>query len=66
MNRLDYQAASVSVDKVNVDSSFNRIMNADMAYEQVQATKFSILQQTSVAMLGQANVAPQTILSLFR
>lgn len=66
MNRLDYQAASVSVDKVNVDSSFNRIMNADMAFEQVQATKFSILQQTSVAMLGQANVAPQTILSLFR
>ncbi len=66
MNRLDYQAASLSVDKVNVDSSFNRIMNADMAYEQVQATKFSILQQTSVAMLGQANVAPQTILSLFR
>jgi len=66
MNRLDYQAASLSVDKVNTDASFNRIMNADMAYEQVQATKFSILQQTSVAMLGQANVAPQTILSLFR
>jgi len=66
MNRLDYQAASSSVAQVNTEAAFNRIMNADMAFEQVQATKYSILQQTSVAMLGQANVAPQTILSLFR
>ncbi len=66
MNRLDYQSASLSVAQVNTDAAFNRIMNADMAYEQVQATKFSILQQTAVAMLGQANVAPQSILGLFR
>jgi len=66
MNRLDYQAASLSVAQTNTEAAFNRIMNADMAFEQVQATKFSILQQTAVAMLGQANVAPQAILSLFR
>jgi flagellin len=66
MNRLDYQAASLSVAQVNTEAAFNRIMNADMAFEQVQATKYSILQQTAVAMLGQANVAPQAILSLFR
>jgi flagellin len=41
-------------------------MNADMAQEQLEATKYSILQQTGVTMLAQANAAPQGILSLFR
>jgi len=66
VNRLDYQEASVSVAKVNTEAAFNQIMNADMAFEQVEATKNAILQQTAVAMLAQANMGPQTILSLFR
>jgi len=41
-------------------------MNANMAEEQVESSKFSILQQTATAMLSQANVAPQFILSLFQ
>jgi flagellin-like hook-associated protein FlgL len=41
-------------------------MNADMAAEQVEASKYQILQQTSVAMLAQSNSAPQFLLSLFR
>ena len=41
-------------------------MNADMAAEQVNATKFNILQQTSMAMLAQVNKGPESILSLFR
>ena len=66
VNRMDYQEASLSVAKVNTEASFNRIMNADMAFEQVEATKWAILQQTAVAMLAQANMAPQSILGLFR
>ena len=66
VNRMDYQEASLSVAKVNTEASYNRIMNADMAYEQVEATKWAILQQTAVAMLAQANMAPQSILGLFR
>ena len=52
--------------QVNTEAAYNRIMNADMALEQVEASKFQILQQTAVAMLAQANMAPQGILSLFR
>jgi flagellin len=37
-----------------------------MAYEQVEASKLTILQQTSTAMLAQANTAPQFLLQLFR
>ncbi|MEK6621877.1 MAG: flagellin [Planctomycetota bacterium] len=37
-----------------------------MAYEQLNATKLTILQQTASAMLAQANSGPQSILSLFR
>jgi flagellin-like hook-associated protein FlgL len=66
MNRLDYQASSVTVAKTNTEAAFNRIMNADMAAEQVNATKYSVLAQTATAMLGQANQRPQSILSLFR
>jgi flagellin len=66
MGRLTFKEDQVAVAQVNVESSYNRIMNADMAFEQLEATKFSILQQTSITMLAQANTAPQGILSLFR
>ncbi len=56
----------MSVAKVNTEASWNRIMNADMAYEQLEATKYQILQQTAVTMLAQANMGPQAILGLFR
>jgi len=64
--RLNSKEITVGVDQVNTEASFNRIMNADMAYEQVESAKYQILQQTAVAMLAQANSAPQGILSLFR
>jgi len=64
--RLTFKEDQVSVAQINVESSYNRIMNADMAFEQLEATKYSILQQTAVTMLAQANMAPQGILSLFR
>lgn len=64
--RLDKKESAVSVSQVNTEAAYNRIMNADMAYEQVQASKYQILQQTAMAMLSQANMAPQGILSLFR
>jgi len=66
MNRLSYQETSVTIAQTNTSAAYNRIMNADMAFEQVEATKYSILQQTATAMLGQANTRPQNILSLFR
>jgi flagellin len=65
-NRLTFQEQSLTVAKLNTEASYNQIMNADMALEQLEATKLTILQQTATAMLAQANAAPQGVLSLFR
>lgn len=64
--RLTFKEEAVTVAHANTEAAFNRIMNANMAQEQVDATKNLILQQTATAMLSQANQAPQAILSLFR
>jgi len=64
--RLDAKEGAVGSQQVNTEAAYNRVMNADMAFEQVEASKYMILQQTAVAMLAQSNMAPQGILSLFR
>lgn len=64
--RLSFKEEALTQAFTNVEGAYNRIMNADMAQEQVNFAKFQILQQTSTAMLSQANVAPQFILSLFQ
>jgi flagellin len=66
MSRLSFKEDQVSTAQINVESSYSRIMNANMAEEQVNSSKFAILQQTATAMLAQANTAPQNLLSLFR
>jgi flagellin len=65
-NRLTYQEETLSTAQINTEASLNRIENADMAREQLEQTKLTILQQTATAMLAQANAAPQAILSLFQ
>ncbi|MEK7852657.1 MAG: flagellin [Planctomycetota bacterium] len=66
VNRLSYQESSLTTAKTNTESARSRIEDADMAYEQLEATKLQILQQTASAMLAQANSGPQAILSLFK
>ncbi len=64
--RLGFKEEMLTVQYTNTEAAYNRIMNADMAAEQVEASKYMILQQTATAMLAQANSAPQFILSLFQ
>lgn len=64
--RLSFKQDAMMSAYINTEAAYNRIMNADMAEEQVNASKFLILQQTATAMLSQANSAPQFLLSLFR
>jgi flagellin len=64
--RLEFKEEQVSAAQINVEASYNRIMNANMAEEQVNSSKFQILQQTAIAMLAQANQAPASLLSLFK
>ena len=66
MQRLSAHEQTLAVSEANTEAAFNLIMNADMAREQVEATKYLILQQTATAMLAQANSNSQSILSLFR
>ncbi len=64
--RMQFKEETTKVQYANTEAAYNRIMNANMAEEQVEASKYAILQQTATAMLAQANVAPQFILQLFQ
>jgi flagellin len=64
--RLTFKEEQLTVQQSNTEAAYNRIMNANMAEEQVEASKLLILQQTATAMLSQANSSPQFLLQLFQ
>lgn len=66
INRFTIKEGNVSVAQINTEAAFSRIRNADLAKEQLDLTKMQILQQTSTAMLAQANVNSQSVLTLFQ
>ena len=66
ISRLTFKEEQSATAQVNVEGAYSRIMNANMAEEQLNASKYTILQQTATAMLAQANAAPQSLLALFR
>lgn len=66
VNRMAIKEEVISVTQANTEAAFSRIMDADMALEQLNLTKFQILQQTTTVMLAQANLNSQAILQLFR
>ena len=65
-NRLGYAAANLSVTLENMSASESVIRDVDMAAEMTRFTKNQILVQAGTAMLAQANLAPQQILSLLK
>ena len=65
-NRLEHATASLSVASENLTASMSRIKDLDVASEMVSFTKTQILQQAGLAILAQANQAPQGILALLR
>ncbi len=65
-NRLTFKEDALSVARTNTEAAKSRILDADIAFEQLEATKLQILQQTATAMLAQANAAPQAVLALFQ
>jgi len=64
-NRLSYASANVAVSIQNFSASESVIRDVDMASEMTSFTKNQILLQAGTAMLAQANMAPQQVLSLF-
>jgi len=65
-NRLQYTIENLEVSIENFSASESTIRDVDMAWEVMNFTKNQILQQSGIAMLAQANMAPQQILQLLQ
>lgn len=65
-NRLEKVIDRLGIMTENTQAAESRIREADMAQEMIGFSKFQILQQSGMAMLAQANQAPQSVLSLLR
>jgi len=64
--RLRLVENNLSVAITNTTAANSRIMDADVAQEQANSTRLEILRQLATAQLAQANVAPQSVLALFK
>jgi len=63
-NRLQYTMENLEVSIENFSASESTIRDVDMAEETTRLTKYQILQQSGIAMLAQANMAPQRLIQL--
>jgi flagellin len=66
VNRLEHALNNQENQEQNMQAAESTVRDADFAYETTQFTRNQILQQSSTAMLAQANVAPQSILNLLK
>jgi flagellin len=64
ISRFSFKEEAIQVAQINTEAAFSRIMDADLAEEQLNLTKFQILQQSTTAMLAQANLNGQAVLGL--
>ena len=65
-NRFQTTISNLQNIAENITAARSRIMDADIAQETSAMTKQNILQQAGVAILAQANQAPQLALSLLK
>jgi len=65
-NRFESTISNLQSISENLAAARSRILDADFAAETAALTKSQILQQAGVAMLAQANMLPQTVLSLLQ
>lgn len=65
-NRFTSVVQSLQTTSENLAASRSRIQDADFASETASMTRSQILQQAGIAILAQANAAPQSVLSLLQ
>jgi flagellin len=65
-NRFESTISSLEAVSENLTASRSRILDADFAAETAALTRAQILQQAGVAILAQANTAPQSVLALLQ
>ncbi len=63
-NRLEYAINNIQNTSSNLTSAESRIRDADIAMEMIEFTRNQIISQSGTAMLAQANMVPQSVLSL--
>jgi len=63
-SRFESAIASLQIAVENQEAARGRIVDADFAVETSNMTRAQILQQAGIAMVSQANQAPQQVLSL--
>ena len=65
-NRVEFTISNLSNVSENISAARSRIQDTDFAAETANLTRHQILQQAGIAMLAQANAAPQAVLSLLQ
>ena len=65
-NRLESAINSIGVAAENTGAANSRIRDADVAQSVSEMIRSQILQQSSMAVLAQANQAPQSVLQLLK
>lgn len=65
-NRLSATISNLSNISENTSAARSRIQDTDFAAETAELSRNQILQQAGIAMLSQANAAPQNVLSLLQ
>jgi len=63
-NVLESNLRNLAISRENLQSSEARIRDVDMAQEMMEFTKNNVLTQAATAMLAQANVLPNLVLTL--
>jgi flagellin len=63
-NRFEIAAQGVAIAAENIQAAESRIRDTNMASKMVDYTRDSILSQSGIAMLAQANVRTQSVLQL--
>jgi len=64
--QLEGVLVQISRDLVNLQAAMSRIRDADVAAEQANLVRSSILKEAATAILAQANVTPALVLRLLR
>jgi flagellin len=65
-NRFQAAIGGLTADSTNLQSARSQIQDTDYASATSQLSKAQILQQASTAMVAQANMIPQNILTLLQ
>ena len=61
---LSFREESLQNNMISQEAARSRIQDADFAKEQIEIVKLQIMQQTGIAALQNANLAPQLVLNL--